>query len=84
MTTGPNLSEHPWMENPATGARAQLPDIPYWRALGWDPCDGPPPEPDLTRAPQEPEALAEEPGLPAVKTNPAVKPAPTEEGESDR
>jgi hypothetical protein len=52
-----NTSEHPWMEHDKTGHRAQLPDLPYWRANGWSPCDGPPPEPDLTRNPDsEPDA----------------------------
>jgi hypothetical protein len=45
------VAEHIWMEHDQTHHRAQLPDIPYWRANGWNPCDGPPPEPDLTRAP---------------------------------
>lgn len=47
-TTAPNLGDHPWMEHNQTGHRAQLPNIPYWRENGWHPCDGPPPEPDLT------------------------------------
>ena len=47
---------HIWMEHGEHGGRAQLPDIPYWRAAGWEPCDGPPPEPDLTRDP-EPEVF---------------------------
>lgn len=85
-TTSPNLSEHPWMEHEETGHRAQLPDIGYWRGHGWHPCDGPPPEPNLTR--DEPEAPdAEAPGLPAARpkksAKPAVKSATTEEGESD-
>lgn len=51
-----DTSEHPWMEHDKTGHRAQLPDLPYWRANGWSPCDGPYPEPDLTRAPDADEA----------------------------
>ncbi len=87
MTAAPNLSEHPWMEHAKTGHRAQLPDLPYWRENGWSPCEGPPPEPNLTR--DEPEApAAAAPGLSAAQhkktTKPAVKPATTEDGESDR
>jgi hypothetical protein len=89
--TAPNLSEHPWMEHAETGHRAQLPDIEYWRANGWSPVDGPPPEPDLTRdpPPEDPKAPdADAPGLSAAQpkksAKPAVKPAKTEEGESDR
>jgi hypothetical protein len=43
------MSGHIWMQHGEHGGRAQLPDIPYWRARGWEPTDGPPPEPDLTR-----------------------------------
>lgn len=42
---------HIWMEHGEHGGRAQLPDIPYWRARGWEPTDGPPLEPDLTQDP---------------------------------
>lgn len=80
MDTTPSLSEHPWMEHAETGHRAQLPDIPYWRANGWSPVDGPPPEPDLTRDPllRDPKAPAE-PGLSAAQPKKAaVKSAPTE------
>lgn len=87
MTTAPNLSEHPWMEHAETGHRAQLPDMPYWRANGWSPVEGPPPEPDLTKDPllRDPEAPAadEAPGLSAAQTKKAtksaVKPAQAEE-----
>jgi len=48
------LSEHPWMEHDVTKARAQLPNIPFWRANGWSLCDGPYPEPDLTRDTEPP------------------------------
>lgn len=68
-----NQSEHPWMEHAATGHRAQLPDLPYWRAHGWEPCDGPPPEPDLTRD-HEPETPAE----PGFFHAPAPDEAPAE------
>ncbi len=77
MTMPPNLSEHPWMEHDKTGHRAQLPDIPYWRANGWEPCDGPPPDPDLTRDTLDPEApAAEAPGLSAAQPKKATKSAP--------
>jgi len=53
---GAAMTEHIWMEHNITHGRALLPDLPYWKAIGWEPCDGPPPEPDLTRDPQpEPE-----------------------------
>jgi hypothetical protein len=72
-TTSPNLSEHPWMEHEETGHRAQLPDIGYWRGNGWHPCDGPPPEPVLTRDPEAPDAEA--PGLSAAQPKKATKSA---------
>jgi hypothetical protein len=79
-TTAPNLSEHPWMEHEETGHRAQLPDIGYWRGNGWHPCDGPPPEPVLTRDTVEPEPetedetpAPEEPGSSAAKPKKATK-----------
>lgn len=55
-----DMNEHPWMEHDITGHRAQLPDLPYWRAQGWNPVDGPLPEPDLLRDPV-PEADAVKP-----------------------
>jgi hypothetical protein len=71
------VSDHPWMEHAETGHRAQLPDMPYWRAQGWAPCDGPPPEPDRLHDPaepvlQDPEPVADEPakraGKPSAKS----------------
>lgn len=56
-----------WMEHRDHGGRAFLPDIPYWRGAGWEPCDGPPPEPDLTRDPP-PEPEPEPPAKSATKT----------------
>lgn len=67
-----NTSEHPWMEHDKTGHRAQLPDIPYWRANGWEPCDGPHPEPDFTRD-TDPEAPPGE--GPSAADQKTVKPA---------
>lgn len=65
-----SLSDHPWMEHSLTHARAQLPDIPYWRANGWDPCEGPYPEVDNTK---------EQHPAPAPKAKrPAAGPAPSE------
>lgn len=70
-------SDHPWMEHAETGHRAQLPDDPYWRGVGWNPVDGPHPEPDILHDPgfrdQEPEPVKPEP----VKR--AGKPAKSEE-----
>lgn len=63
------------MEHNVTGHRAQLPDIPYWRANGWNPCDGPTPEPELTR--DEPDEL-DEPEPAAKKSRKAKS---TEDGE---
>jgi hypothetical protein len=71
------LSEHPWMRHDTTGHVAQLPDLPYWRANGWQPCDGPPPEPDLTRAPEsEPPSST---GVSATQPQPADTSAPSKE-----
>lgn len=58
--------EHIWMEHNITHGRAQLPDLPYWRAMGWEPCDGPPPEHDFTRDPPVEET---EPARPASRKN---------------
>ena len=41
-----------WMQHKEHGGIAWLPDMPYWRNLGWEPSDTPPPEPDLTRDPE--------------------------------
>jgi hypothetical protein len=79
-TTTPNLSEHPWMEHAETGHRAQLPDIPYWRGNGWSPCDGPPPEPNLTRDTEAP--AAEAPGLSAAQPKKSAKTAAKTEEEA--
>jgi hypothetical protein len=72
---------HVWMEHGEHGGRAQLPDIPFWRAQGWSPCDGPPPEPDMLHDPApEPEETTDAPpsaGLLAVHE--AGEPADTEE-----
>lgn len=68
---------HVWMEHVEHGGRAQLPDIPYWRAQGWEPCDGPPPEPDLTKDPEPDEAPDVTPGLLDVQT--AGEPATEDE-----
>lgn len=75
---------HIWMEHAEHGGRAELPDIPFWRAQGWEACDGPPPESDLTRdprpadEPEEPTEAPETPGLLAVYE--AGEPALPEEG----
>ena len=82
------MTDHIWMEHTAHGGRRELPDIPYWRANGWEPCDGPPPEPDLTRDAdtrrEDDEAPPEESaGLSAAQPKKkAAKPALTEESES--
>jgi hypothetical protein len=70
-------SEHPWMEHAETGHRAQLPDDPYWRANGWNPVDGPYPEPDTLHDPefrdQEPDQQPEP--VKPERAKPAAKPA---------
>lgn len=80
------MTERIWMQHPETGGRAELPDIAYWRANGWEPTDdGPPPEPDLLRdpppeAPPEAPDAEKAPGLSAAKTTKsAAAPAPTKE-----
>ena len=40
-----------WMEHDVHKGRALLPDLPYWRANGWNPCDGPPALPSTLRDP---------------------------------
>lgn len=67
------MNEHPWMEHDKTGHRAQLPDLPYWRAMGWSLVDGPHPENDYLHDP-EPEPVEDE-----KPEKPAVKSAPTKE-----
>lgn len=83
-----------WMKNAETGGVADLPDLPYWRAQGWEPTDGPPPEPSTLRDPlphadpvETTEAPdAEAPGLSAAQAEPpAEKPAAAKsKKESDR
>lgn len=62
-----------WMKHAEHGGIADLPDLPYWRAAGWEPTDERPVEPDLLRDPP-PEAPDDSKplGLPAAK---AKKPA---------
>jgi len=67
------MNEHPWMEHNVTGHRAQLPDDPYWRANGWNPVDGPHPEPDYLHDPvlaPEPDAMKQAPEKSAAKSAP--------------
>lgn len=72
------MNEHPWMEHDKTGHRAQLPDLPYWRAQGWNPVEGPHPEPDLLHDPEDPETPSPEAGSSAVQPKPvkSAKSAP--------
>jgi len=79
-----------WMKHGKHGGIADLPDIPLWRAAGWEPTDERPAEPDLYRdppPPTEPEPIeapdAAAPGLSAAKPKKSAKAAPTEDGESD-
>lgn len=77
------MSDHIWMRHTEHGGIAELPDLPYWRAIGWEPTDERPPEPDLLRDPPPeapPEAPAEKsPGLSAAKTKKSAAAAKTEE-----
>jgi hypothetical protein len=71
-----------WMKHAETGGFADLPELPYWRAQGWDPTDERPPEPDTLRDPQPEEttqAPAESLGLSAAKTKKSATAAKTEE-----
>jgi len=69
-----------WMKHAESGGVADLPDLPYWRAVGWEPTDERPPEPNLLRDPAPPEApAAEAPGLSAAKTKKSAAAAKTEE-----
>lgn len=79
------MSKHVWMEHEEHHGRALLPDIPYWRANGWAPCDGPPPEPDLTRDPpdkaEKPTEAPQTPKVPGLlAAHVAGKPVRPEEG----
>lgn len=78
------MNEHPWMRHEETGHLAQLPDIPYWRARGWNPVDAPEPASNLPRDPEpEPPAVEAEPGPETKSTKRAAKPAPSEEDHVD-
>lgn len=76
-----------WMKHAEHGGIADLPDLEYWRAQGWEPTDGPPPEPSTLRDPEPEAPAAEAPGLSAAhgdKSEKPVKktaaaPAPTKE-----
>lgn len=75
------MSDRIWMEHAEHGGRAELPDLPFWRSQGWQPTDGPPPEPDLTKDP-DPEPTEEHTEAPEESTSgasssPPVKSAKT-------
>lgn len=65
------------MRHAETGGLADIPDLPYWRAAGWQPTDERPVEPDRLSDPVPagtPEAPAA-PGLFAVQSEePAAAP----------
>lgn len=42
-----------WMKHAETDGIADLPDLPYWRARGWEPTDERPAEPDTLHDPPE-------------------------------
>lgn len=64
--------EQIWMEHGEHGGRALLPDLPYWRANGWQPCGGPPDLPSTLRDPI-PERAPEEPETPPSAGSSAVR-----------
>jgi hypothetical protein len=49
------MAHMPWMKHAETGLLADLPDLPYWRAVGWEPTDERPQEIDTLRDPLPPE-----------------------------
>jgi hypothetical protein len=67
-----------WMKHGDTGLLADLPDLPYWRAVGWEPTDERPQEIDTLRDPLPPDPgdepenteapAADAPGLSAAQT----------------
>lgn len=61
-----------FMKHAETNHIAELPDLPYWRAAGWEPTDERPAEPDPLRDP--PEAIA---GAETTETPDADAPTPT-------
>lgn len=71
-----------WMKHAQTGGIADLPDLEYWRAMGWEPTDERPPEPDLLRDPPTEAPAEKSPGLPAAKTKKPAAAAKPEEGDS--
>lgn len=69
-----------WMRHSEHGGYADLPDIPYWHGHGWEPADGPPPEPDLTKDPlPEPPETTE-----ALEKPSRASSYPTDERELDQ
>lgn len=66
------------MEHDVHKGRAQLPDIPYWRANGWHPCDGAPALPSTLRDPV-PDPIPEDPETPPSAGSSAVQPDTGEE-----
>jgi hypothetical protein len=76
------MNPHPWMRHAGTGHYAQLPADPYWLAQGWEPADGPPPEPDRLHDPvlQDPETPPE----PVGSSAPKAKKSAAAEKESTR
>lgn len=68
-----------WMKHAVHGGIADLPDIEYWRAQGWEPTDGPPPEPDLLRDPGVEPPTTEDPETPSETGSSAVRPEADDE-----
>ena len=74
------------MRHEQHGGYANLPDLPMWRALGWQPHEGaPPPEPDPTAepatapGPAEPEPTGQTEGPPTPAGLLLSQPAPEED-----
>jgi hypothetical protein len=73
-----------WMTHAETGGTADLPDIEFWRAQGWEPAGGPPPEPDTLRDPGVEPPPTEDPETPPDAGSFAVRPEAEEDEEMTR
>lgn len=89
------MSDQIWMKHADHGGIALLPDLSQWRALGWEPTDERPAEPDTLRDPgvePEPAEVPEVDEGPEDSSGPSAVPPvksaktwmKTEESESDR
>jgi hypothetical protein len=70
-----------WMKHAEHDGIADLPDLPFWRAQGWEPTDGPPPEPDTLRDPGVEPPTEEDPETPPDAGSFAVQPDEADDDE---